>query len=256
MHYKLSLLLTFILSLPLLLPAQSTFGLRGGVSYGLHYGSPESFMGEDIETADPDLGYQFGIASYHPVSGSFGLMVDLLYESRKGKKEIDFTLTPRPGLDLRTRSKLTNTFNYLSVPVLAAFTTGFGKFYIGPGFSYLLSANSEIATTTTTDPEEAGGTNGLPPNGTTRSEIDLVNDDRYDNSYIDRFNIGANLGLQFALTDHLAFDLRVFHTLLDLTNDEEDEYIIDRAVGQPFPPRTRDDFDSSAGAQLNVVLEF
>jgi hypothetical protein len=238
------------------LSAQSHVGLKAGANIGASYGSPEEFGEDEIESIDPGFGYQFGVTAHQQLTEAFGLRAELLYETRRGVKDIDFTLAPVPGvpnLTVRTQIELENRFDYLSLPILATFGRGLTNFYVGPTFSYLLAARADRTTTTTVTPEEAAGTNGLPENGTTSNEIDYVED--FEDSFINRFNMAATAGVWIGLSDGVAIDVRLFHTLLDITNNDEDRSIIDRATGVT-PPRLRDDSDHSGGVQLSLVFNF
>ena len=236
--------------------AQTHFGLKAGTSFGASYGSPEAFEDDEIESVSPDFGYQFGVTARKQLTEAFAIRAELLYESRRGTKNIDFTLRPVRGVDnlsVRTEIELENRFDYLSLPVLATFGRGLTKFYVGPSFSYLLAARADRVTTTTVTPPEAGGTGGLPESGMASNQIDYIED--FAEPFINRFNVAANAGVWIGITDGIAIDLRLYHTLTDITNNEEDQSIIDRATGVEVP-RLRDDSDQTVGAQLNVVINF
>ena len=235
--------------------AFAQFGIKGGITLGGTYGSAEQYDGEKIESIDPAVGYQLGIVAPVVDAGLFKLNAELVYEDRRGKKNADFTLVPAQGVAINNRVEFRNSFKYLSLPLLAAFGSDRLQVYVGPSFSYLLGAKSDVTTTTTVTPEQAAGTNGLPPGGTTTTELDLINDDAYAESYINRFNVAANAGVMIPLLPTASLDLRVYHTLTDVTNDDEDRSIIDRAVGNPSPG-LRDDFDSTVGVQANLVFRF
>ncbi|MGB3802040.1 MAG: hypothetical protein WA952_19625, partial [Lewinella sp.] len=113
--------------------------------------------------------------------------------------------------------------------------------------------SSEVTTQTTVTPDQAAGNGGLPPNSTVESEINFIDD--YDDPYINRFNVAANAGIMFPIMPRASLDIRIYHTLTDITNDEEDLSIIDRAVGNPTPG-LRDDNDASVGLQANLVFRF
>ena len=245
---------TFLLAIILLLslPATGQLGIKAGLTLGGTYGSPEEFNGNEIESIDPAVGYQFGVTTQLLDLPLFKLNAELLYENRRGQKNANFTL-PAIEADVQTDVKFRNSFQYLSLPVLASFGGEGLNIYVGPSFSYLLAANSEVTTRTTVIPEEAAGLGGLPSNGTVESEIDFIED--YDTPYINRFNVAANVGVMFPILPRASLDIRAYHTLTDVTNDDQDFSIIDRAVGNPTPGR-RDDNDHSVGVQANLVFRF
>ena len=199
------------------------------------------------------MGYQFGVTTQVVDLPLFKLNAELLYENRRGQKNANFTLAPAQGVTINTDVKFQNSFQYLSLPLLATFGSDNFNFYVGPSFSYLLAASSEVTTRTTVSPAEAGGVGGLPDNSEVGSEIDFLED--YDDPCINRFNIGANAGVMFPILPRTRLDIRVYHTLSDITNDEEDLSIIDRALGEPNPA-PREDFDSSVGLQANLGFLF
>ena len=245
---------TFLLAIILLLslPATGQLGIKAGLTLGGTYGSPEEFNGNEIESIDPAVGYQFGVTTQLLDLPLFKLNAELLYENRRGQKNANFTL-PAIEADVQTDVKFRNSFQYLSLPVLASFGGEDLNIYVGPSFSYLLAANSEVTTRTTVIPEEAAGLGGLPSNGTVESEIDFIED--YDSPYINRFNVAANVGVMFPILPRASLDIRAYHTLTDVTNDDQDFSIIDRAVGNPNPGR-RDDKDHTVGVQANLVFRF
>ena len=228
-------------------------GIKAGATLGGTYGSAEEFDGNKIESIDPALGYQFGLTAQLLDLPLFRLNAELLYEDRRGQKNANFTLTPAQGVSVSTDVKFKNSFQYLSLPLLATFGGEGLNVYVGPSFSNLLAASSRVTTTIGVTPTEAAGTNGLPPNSTTDSEIDFIED--YDDPYINRFNVAANVGVMFPILPRTSLDIRLYHTLTDVTNDDQDFSIIDRALRDPDPGR-REDNDSSVGLQANLVFRF
>ena len=245
----------FLLCLSLFLSAgvAAQLGIKAGVTLGGTYGSAEEFDGDKIESIDPALGYQFGVTTQLLDLPLFKLNAELLYEDRRGQKNANFTLAPAQGVAVNTDVKFKNSFRYLSLPLLATFGSDAFNFYVGPSFSYLLGADSKVTTTVSVTPGEAAGTNGLPPNSSVESEIDFIED--YDDPYINRFNAAANIGVMFPILPSASLDIRAYHTLTDITNNDEDLSIIDRAIGNPNPG-LRDDHDSSVGIQANLLFRF
>ena len=243
----------FALLLLLSLPAAAQLGIKAGLTLGGTYGSAEEFDGDKIESIDPAVGYQFGITTQVVDLPLFKLNAELLYENRRGQKNANFTIPASEQVSFTTDVKFRNSFQYLSLPVLASFGGEGLNIYVGPSFSYLLAANSEVTTRITVTPEQAAGVGGLPNNGSVDSEIDFIED--YDEPYINRFNVAANVGVMFPILPRASLDIRAYHTLTDVTNDDQDFSIIDRAVGNPTPG-LRDDNDHSVGVQANLVFRF
>jgi len=235
------------------LTATAQIGIKGGINLGATYGSSEVYEGDDIESVDPAIGYQFGLTTTLVDRGTFKVNAELLFEDRRGKKNINFGVVPAENVSVQTDVVFKNSFKYLSLPLLAAFGSEQFQFYVGPSFSYLLSGTSKVTTTRTVLPEQASGQNGLPVSGTEEVDLNFIED--YEDSYINRFNVAANLGLMFAVAPNLNIDIRAYHTLTDITNNDEDRSIIDRAFGLP-DARLRDDYDNTVGLQANVVYLF
>lgn len=232
---------------------KAQIGIKAGITVGATYGSPENFNGGDIESVDPAIGYQFGVTKTLVQLAAFRLNAELLYEDRRGVKDVNFELSPVEGVSIQNSVEFKNSFKYLSLPLLATFGTEKLNFYVGPSFSYLLSASSETTTRTTVLPAQASGTNGLPETGVTEGEIDFIDD--YEDPYINRFNVAANVGVMFPIFPRTSLDIRVYHSFTDVTNDDEDQSIIDRAVRNP-EIRLRDDNDNTVGLQANLIYHF
>ena len=247
------LLSLFSLLLLVSLPASAQLGIKAGLTMGGTYGSAEEFDGDKIESIDPAVGYQFGITAQVVDLPLFKLNAELLYEDRRGKKNANFRIPASEAVAINTDVVFRNSFQYLSLPLLATFGGDNLNFYVGPSFSYLLAASSEVNTRTTVTPGEAAGVGGLPNNGSVDSEINFIDD--YDDAYINRFNVAANVGVMFPILLRASLDIRAYHTLTDVTNDDQDFSIIDRAVGNPNPG-LRDDNDHSVGLQANLVFRF
>ncbi|PPK85577.1 outer membrane protein with beta-barrel domain [Neolewinella xylanilytica] len=250
MYKKLTLLFgAFLLSVCV----SAQLGIKAGVTLGGTYGSSEEFNGDKIESIDPAVGYQFGITAQVVDLPLFKLNAELLYENRRGQKHANFTIPASEQVSVNTDIRFRNSFEYLSLPLLATFGGDKFNIYVGPSFSYLLAASSDVTTRTTVSPAQAAGSGGLPSNATAETEIDFIED--YEDSYINRFNVAANVGVMFPILPRTSLDIRVYHTLTDITNDDEDRSIIDRAIGNP-DPGLRDDNDSSVGVQANLVFHF
>ena len=239
---------TFILPLALLLSltAYAQIGVKAGVTLGGTYGSAEEFNGDKIESIDPAVGYQFGITTTLVDLPAFDLRAELIYENRRGIKNATFDL-PRPDASIRVDTEFKNSFHYLSVPVLASFGGESLQIYLGPSFSYLLAATAR-----TTTESEIGNIAGSTTERT-EATIDLIED--YDEPFINRLNVAANVGVMVPILPRMSLDVRLYHTITDVTNDDEDRSFADRFI-RPQDVRLRDDNDSTVGLQANLVFRF
>ena len=242
-----------LVALLLSLTASAQIGIKAGVTLGGTYGSAEEFEGNKIESIDPAVGYQFGLTATVVELAAFKLNAELLYEDRRGVKDVNFTISPANSVTVQNNLRFKNSFKYLSLPVLATFGSDKLNIYVGPSFSYLLSATSNTENRVTVLPAQVSGQGGLPTTGSTDGEIDFIKD--YEEPYINRVNIAANVGVMFPIFPSASLDIRLYHTLTDITNDDEDLSIIDRAIRLP-QARLRDDKDSTVGLQANLVFRF
>lgn len=234
------------------LSAQVTFGVKAGASMSTTYGSPEAVNGTDIESIALRPGFQFGVQMGWTLSDRIQLISELNFEQRNGLKMINIGQSIPTQLGdvlVAVDADLENSFNYLNLPVLFAYGNQKIKIYAGPSVAYLLSATSNRTTTTTvTLPAELPpNTPGLPQNGVVEAEMDFVNDAPFDEngSFINRVDIGANLGFMYQLEDRVAFDFRIYHGITDATNNDYDVSLITQTP--------RSDKDRNVSLQLSMT---
>ena len=234
------------------LSAQVSFGIKAGASMSTTYGSPESINGTDIESIALRPGYQFGLRLGLDLNDRMQLLGEINFDQRNGMKKINIGQsipTPLGDVLVDVEADLENRFNYLNVPVLFAYGNQQIKVYAGPSVAYLLSATSERTTSTmvTRPAELPANTPGLPQSGVVVTETDFINDAPFkDNgSFINRVDIGANLGFIYQLEDRVAFDFRIYHGITDATNDDYDVSLITQTP--------RSDNDRNVSLQLSMT---
>lgn len=237
------------------LSAQVTFGIKAGASMSTTYGSPEAINGTDIESVALRPGYQFGLQVGLELNDRMQLLSEFNFDQRNGLKKINIGQsipTPLGNVLVDVEADLENRFNYLNVPVLFAYGNQRIKVYAGPSVAYLLSATSNRTTTTmvTRPTELPANTPGLPQSGVTEMETDFINDAPFkDNgSFINRVDIGANLGFIYQLEDRIAIDFRIYHGITDATNNDYDVSLIDQTP--------RSDKDRNVSLQLSMTYLF
>lgn len=237
------------------LQAQISLGVKGGVNMSTTYGSPEEMNGEKIEGVALRPGFQLGLVLGAGLTDGFKIRGEVNFENRNGLKTVDLvTNVPTPAGDVvvTTAAELKNSFNYINIPVLAVLGSGNIKLYAGPNFAYLLSAKT--TQTTMTDvvlpPGLPEDTPGLPQSGSTTVERDFKNDAPYDEdgSFINEFDLGANVGVMVLLSEKLRLDLRLNHGLSDATNNDYDTSILDGSK--------REDSDKNVSIQLGIGVSF
>lgn len=234
------------------LTAQFNFGLKAGASLSTSYGSPEKFNGQELESVALRPGYQVGLQTSYGLSEAFTLFGEVNFEHRVGVKQIQVGQTIPTQLGdviVGVDAELTNKFSYLNVPILAAYNTGNFQVYAGPNFGYLLRTRTDRETVTTVSlpAELPANTPGLPQAGTTNTEIDFINDEAYEENgpYVNRFELGANIGLMYTLPNNLLLDLRLNHGITDITNNDYDRSLIDQSP--------RSDSDRNVSIQFSVT---
>lgn len=235
------------------LQAQVSLGIKAGANMSMAYGSPEEVNGENLEGIGFRPGFQVGITAGIGLTESFKIQGELNFENRNGLKTVDVTtVAPTPAGDafIFTSVEAKNSFNYINIPVLAVIGTGKLRAYVGPNFAFLLSAKSTQTATTTLDIPEGVPAELFPPAGSTETEVDFKNDTPFDEngSFINEFDLGANIGIMFQLTEKAHLDLRVNHGLTDSTNNDYDTSLVDGSK--------REDSDRNVSIQLSVGLSF
>lgn len=234
------------------LSAQMTFGVKAGASMSTTYGSPEAVNGTDIESIALRPGFQIGVQLGVTLNQRMQLLSELNFEQRNGLKMINIGQsipTPLGDVLVNVDADLENQFNYLSLPVLLAYGNEKIKIYAGPSVAYLLSATSSRTTTTmvTLPAELPANTPGLPQNGVLETETDFINDAPFkgNDPFINRIDIGANLGFMYQLEDRVAFDFRIYHGITDATNNDYDVSLITQ--------EPRSDNDRNVSLQLSMT---
>lgn len=237
------------------LVGQVRFGLKAGANLSTTYGNPEELNGEEIERVDFRPGFQVGLVTQYDISERFGITGELNYEQRNGKKNIEIERaipTEAGDINIFTNVDAKNSFGYVNVPILFSYKINRVRLYAGPNFGYLVHASSDQERNVATivppplDPNDFD----LPPTGETNTEIDYINDDPYDDegSFINRFDLGSNIGIAFQTRRNIFMDLRIYHSLLDVTEDDYDNSLI---TGE-----SRDDNDLTVSIQLNFGWMF
>ncbi len=226
--------------------AQS-FGFKAGANYSLAYGTPEQLNGEDVESVKGNVGFQIGALAGFDLSDAVGLQVELLYETRNSTKTIEYgsvESSPLGDLNVAVQAESGNTYSLINLPILLTFGNEKVKFYAGPNVGYMIAGKSDISAKITTS---IGG-QVLPDfSSEDEAEIDQFDDEECGPCF-EALEIGAQAGVVYNVTPGLGIDLRLGHSLTDLTNDDKDESL--------FNDETRDDQDRQFYVQLGVQFKF
>lgn len=228
-------------------------GVKALGQYGLVYGNSEEVDGESIESSSLRGGYGAGITSDFNTGGLIGVRLELLYEFRQSQTDAEFSGTvPLTGITYEIDNSTSNDYYLINLPVLLSLNIGNVSLYAGPGISYTFSASGDLERMVRA--ETADGTVVTDINAEVE-DIDYFGDnsdrgfsDYSDEPAINAFNIDANIGVIFDVTNVLQLDLRIFHGLTDLTNDDYDQSIL---TGD-----SREDKDTWAGFQLALGFAF
>lgn len=249
------LVATFVLLLGLTAAnAQTSWGVKAGASLSTTYGKPEKMDGNNIESVALRPGFQVGIWKKAQFTEGFGLLGELNFEQRNGRKNVDFNQsigTEAGNIMVETHAEIDNSFNYLNLPLTAVFGREGGvQFYAGPNFGYLLRATGERTTDLTVDLPQGlpSETPGIPKTGITTTEINYIDDYEDGEPFIHRFEIGMNAGVLIPFTTNLMMDVRLNHGLTDVTNNNYDRSILDQSE--------RSDNDRNISIQLGLAYRF
>ncbi len=209
--------------------AQYGLGLKLGPSLSTTYGTAED-PPDKFETAKFRPGWQLGLVYHGYINDLFSIITEVNYEMRRGAKEINYLeyyQVPEGEIEIYNQDEVTNTFGYINVPVLAAFGPAWFKIYIGPNVAVLLHAKGEHTYSTDVslpDGVDPSTIKDLPASGEIKKDLDYINDEPFspENPYINRFELGGNVGGRLFLSEHFFLDVRIHHSLLDITSDDYD----------------------------------
>jgi hypothetical protein len=209
-----------IMLMALQLPAQVSFGIRGGLlNTGFTYEDLDE-LNNDTISADFDnyRGVLFGAVVDYQITKNFGFQTGVDY-ARRG----DIVRLSGNFLGFQFESENTTIINYMEVPVLAKFGAPLGPVRVdllaGTSFGYAVSGKSKFLDTFGGNSEE--------------EEFDLFGEDE---DAIKRTNITGQIGavVTIPLGKASVFaDGRYFHGFTDLSTveDAEAEPLTNRGVG-------------------------
>lgn len=173
--------------------AQEThFGVKGGMNLSTISGN----VGEEIK---PRLAYHFGGFAAIPLSDSFSLNPELLYSSIghtfNFATEAFIGADPSSNFSFKTAERA----NYLALPInfRYSFTKKFGLDF-GPQIGFLLNRVNKIKEASSVDPI-------------------FVENRRFSGNF--RPDYGLNLGVTFSPSEKINVQLRFYHGLKNLLED-------------------------------------
>lgn len=213
--------------------ADAQIGIKASGLLGTVYGESEiAADGTEIQSIKMAPGWHAGVF-FRAGDGLLSFQGELLYESRTSRSFVIYDLA---SLDVEAKVN----YGYVSLPLLAVLNVGNFKPYVGLNVAYMLSANG-TRTIKTPAGELVTDTNFL---GENEGGVDFS-----DDPYFNRFEIGANLGVMFQVTEAFHLDVRAYHSLNDITNNKYDTAIL--------PPNDkREDADRAIYFQLGVGFSF
>ncbi len=181
-------------------------GLRAGANYSNLAGNVRN-----QNTYDNKIGFLGGVMLNVPLVGDgfLSLQPEVLY-SQKGfnNKPTEYSVLGLPGT-MQKREGSVN-YNYLDVPVLLKVRAAGLVFEAGPQYSYLLSANNQTKTTTTS----AFG--GDPTVTESRDKTDV--------SGFNRNELGYLAGVGYEATNGLSLNLRYTGAFSDFVKSDNSTY--------------------------------
>jgi hypothetical protein len=190
------------------------YGVKGGVNFS-------DISGNDLDKNSHryKLGWHTGImVNIKPIANTyFSVQPELIY-SRKGYENYSspFEFTDQ-GNKLTAREGGLVWLNYLDLPIMLNFKTGFLIFEIGPQFSYLVGARDESLTRYTFNDTEV-----------------TVPNDRFDKSGVNKFDVGIATGLRLESSNGVALGLRFNQGFIKLQNSVTDIPLAPNGCNQYF----------------------
>lgn len=171
------------------------FGVKAGWSYNNLYGSDRNYIFASDKT-QYQSGFHAGIFLDTRMSKHFGLKHELLFS----QKRIGVSLTDMN--DEAYKSKFTMSYLDLT-PASLTFQAGDFQLYAGPYISALLNANVQRR-----------DKNGKMYKD--KSIFGTPDDDETETHYLQKFDFGANLGLEYHFGSGLSIGARYTHGFTDI----------------------------------------
>ena len=171
------------------------FGIKAGWNYSNLYGKEIDYMFADGKT-EYQSGFHAGIFVDTRMSKHFGLKHELLFS----QKRIGVSLTD--ANDEMYQSKLTTSYLDL-MPVSLTFQAGGLQLYAGPYVSALLNANVQRR----------------DENGNIYKDKNIYgtpDNDETETRYLQKFDFGANLGIEYCFSSGLSLGARYMHGFTDI----------------------------------------
>ena len=216
------------------------FGIKGGVGFStISFGNP-SESGLELKNSNNSwkLGGLLGVSYEARMGKMFALDIEALL-ANKGVKRTESV--PNALIDANYELK-TNLYT-VDIPISAKFYFGDNfNVYLGPYFSYILGANVK----------SSGSING---NSQSKETNNWYGDDYKDangNTPLKRFDVGANLGLEFVTNGGFGVGARFQKGFVDLTNNDYRGTI----SNDGWLPGGDNKFVSNTGIQVYGIFRF
>lgn len=220
------------------------FGVKGGIGMStISFGNPKDV--DDFQFKDNDnkwkVGGLVGISYEAKIGNFFALDIEALLANKGVKREMKYTL---PIVNKDGKLTLTGNLFTVDVPVSAKFYIGDNfNVYVGPYFSYILGGKAKAKNVLD------GKTEGKESNN-------WFGDDYKDEDGrlpLNRFDFGANIGLEAITNSGFGIGARFQKGFLDLTNDKYKGTLTDND-GLIFPASSK--HVTNTGFQIYGVFRF
>lgn len=206
------------------------FGIKGGVGF-----STISFENQNNSKNTWKVGGMVGVGYEARIGKAFALDFEALLANKGVKRE--------DSNNFGSYSLKTNLFT-VDVPISAKIYLGDNfNIYAGPYFSYILGANYKLDAT-------------LLNNSQSKESRNFFDNDYKDangESPLNRFDIGANVGLEFVSNGGFGIGARFQKGFRDITNDKYKGSVTEQD-GYIFP--ADDKFVTNTGFQLYGIFRF
>lgn len=218
------------------------FGIKGGVGFStLSLGNGENSDDFELKNSDNSwkVGGMLGISYEARIGKVFALDFEALLANKGVKREETYSFLGKDG-----NVSLKGNLFTVDVPISAKLYFGDNfNIYAGPYFSYILGANTK------TDASYGGN------NQSKETKNWYGNDYKDANGELplNRFDIGANVGLEFVSNGGLGIGARFQKGFMDLTNDDY-KGAVSNDDGYVFPADNK--FVSNTGFQVYGIFRF
>ena len=218
------------------------FGIKGGIGFStLSFGDIQNTDEFTLKNSDNSwkVGGLLGVSYEARIGNTFALDFEALLTNKGVKREANYTILGKDG-----KVTIKGNIFTVDVPISAKIYLGDNfNFYAGPYVSYIWGANTKIESTY----------DGKSQSKDTKNSFGDDYKDSNGELPMNRFDFGANIGLEFVSDGGFGIGARFQKGFMDLTNDDYNG-AISESDGLVFPADEK--FVSNTGIQLYGIFRF